>query len=199
MNKRFASFWNKIKPVFLIYIIILIGVPLAVAWFANKRVENPLETFSMFFASNKIDQNKIGNSISPILGKYNITTVNFYKDSPKDDTKMFNEYLQAYGVAQSDLMILPRSVANDTFLGYSCATYRTYIENELNFGNYTYGIKLYDGNTKSSRFTNIINFELEEDYYLLISKNSHHYSSYVKEEDSLLNSIIEWFKTYEEK
>ena len=100
----------------------------------------------------------------------------------------------------SDLLIVPESKMNENFALNNLHNYKYLVTNGLNYGEetkQTFGLKIFDNTIRTSPLDEFINFEYkEENYYLVISANSYHYSDYISNDDSLLKSMIDWFVNY---
>jgi len=196
------EFWFNIKKHLVVYVVAIVVIPLGVLAGVELKTKTPnKEIFTMFIATDEVDREEIVNTLGQTLINDGITEMRFFNDSPVKDELMFSDSLDGKGVGMSDIMLLPESVTNESFLASTCLAFTSYYEGGLNYGednNVTYGVKVYDKDAKTSNLSNIFNFELaDENYYIVIGKNSYHYSAYSNDKNTILKDAINWFVNYE--
>ena len=155
--------------------------------------------FSIFITSNEIHREEMASSFNDIIANNGITELTIFNESPETNL-LYDDELFTKGIAMSDLLIVPESKMNENFALNNLHNYKYLVENGLNYGEerkQTFGLKIFDNTIRTSPLDELINFEYkEENYYLVISSNSYHYSDYISNDDSLLKSMIDWFVNY---
>lgn len=192
MKNNLYIFLNNLKRHFILYILVIVLIPFLVINVANKKTEiNRKQTLNFFFVTDTFNGDAFMERVKYSYQEYNIIQSKTFKDSPINDKIMFNQYLEAYGILQSDFMIIPSSILTETFISTSLKPFKDNRPSDLKLKDKSYGIRLYDHINKTSYLSDYMNTEYqEEDYYLTISTNCYHYNEYNNNDNSLLSSII---------
>ena len=190
----------NIKKHLIIYIVAIILVPIALCLTFELKTKTPKkEIFSIFITSNEIHREEMVSSFNDIIINNGITELTIFNESPETNL-LYDDELFTKGIAMSDLLIVPESKLNENFALNNLHNYKYLVTNGLNYGEetkQTFGLKIFDNTIRTSPLDEFINFEYkEENYYLVISSNSYHYSDYISNDDSLLKSMIDWFVNY---
>ncbi len=201
MNKKISSFFKAISRHIGLYLasaILVSGTVYFVSYSKTRILEN--EKFTLFFTSDSIDLPSIMEKIDPIMDGYDLIEGTIYQSSyTQADPTQYRIDLMQYGVSLSDFLLVPESVVTESFVSYNLNAFRDYHEDGISFGEtskVTYAVKVYDHEQGRGLLDDDVHYEVDEDYYLCISKNTFHYKAYLKGGDSVLSTFIDWAIDY---
>lgn len=143
------------------------------------------ERLQLFLASNEYQENfaeTLNTTLKP-PGVKDITLKALSVESP-----LFYTMLSTVGILDSDLLILPAHVINGIGTLNDFIALDTTLLNDFNIDttdltyftndNHHYGIKLYDGESKTNYLPAYFSFTSTEDYYVLMNTNTYNAGEY---------------------
>jgi len=194
-TKAFFSGVYKHLGVYLFGVLIIPAIILTTSYYKTRIQE--VEKFTLFFTTDKIENELLHEELNSLFKDYKLLQENQYMSSIVENSlDNYKNDLDYYGISLSDFIVVPESIATEEFLAYNVNSYKDYYENGISYGDankVTYAIKVFDHTTQTGCISDIVHYELtDEDYYLCISKNSFHYNDYLKSNDSVLKTYINW-------